>query len=211
MIVIDLSHTITQDMPVYPGLDQPQIEQATTIEDDGFAEKILRFYSHTGTHLDAPAHIRADGATLNEMAVNTYCGNAICLDVQEKTIDVSHLEPYRNKLNTVDFVLVKTGWSRYWGSEAYFHGYPVLTQEAAQYLQEFSLKGIGFDTISADREDDTSFPIHQIILKKMIIVENLTNLEQLPEAAFFFSCLPLKIQEADGSPTRAVALLDSHF
>ena len=68
------------------------------------------------------------------------------------------------------------------------------------------LKGIGFDAISADSADTLTYPIHKILLgSDMVIVENLTNLDQLPEGLFEFTCFPLRFQRADGSPIRAVA------
>jgi len=91
----------------------------------------------------------------------------------------------------------------------YFSGYPVLSENAVRWLQRFSLKGVGSDTISADKAETTAFPIHKNLLSRnCIIVENLTNLDALPEDGFVFSCLPLKTVNADGSPVRAVAMID---
>ena len=75
-------------------------------------------------------------------------------------------------------------------------------------MGNFQLKGIGFDAISADEDESRDFPIHNTLLgQEIIIVENLTNLSALPETPFEFSCFPLKIEEADGSPVRAVAYI----
>ena len=66
MKVIDLTHIISAGMPVYPGTEGPKISQATTIEAEGFAEKLITMYSHTGTHMDAPGHIVAGARTLDQ-------------------------------------------------------------------------------------------------------------------------------------------------
>ena len=66
MTVIDLTHTIKNDMPVYPGTEQPQLTTACTIEEAGYRETLLHMYSHTGTHMDAPAHMITDGQTLDD-------------------------------------------------------------------------------------------------------------------------------------------------
>ena len=210
MKTFDLTHPITTGMPVFPGTEPPIIEQATTIEKNGFAEKCLRFYSHTGTHLDAPAHILPDGATLNELTIDNYIGQALCISVSKNVIDPDCLKPFITDMASVDFVLFETGWSRYWGEKKYFQGYPVLNEKAAEMLCNFNLKGVGFDTISADREDSEALPVHKILLKKMIIVENLKNLARLKGQQFFFSCLPLKITNGDGSPVRAIAIYGQH-
>jgi len=105
--------------------------------------------------------------------------------------------------------LLYTGWSRYWGRNRYFSNYPVLSENAAGWLQRFNLKGVGFDTISADSAGSTADPVHKRLLSRNgLIIENLTRLETLPQTGFTFSCLPLFTENADGSPVRAVAMID---
>ena len=54
MRVIDLTHTISENMPVYPGTEPPVLAGANTYEKDGFKETKLTMYTHTGTHMDPP-------------------------------------------------------------------------------------------------------------------------------------------------------------
>jgi arylformamidase len=211
MKVYDLSHTIEPGMPVFPGTEPPLFLQGNTITTDGFAEKKITFFSHTGTHIDAPAHILADQPDLGQLPIDSFFGQALRIDISTikgDTINTSQLEPYLKQLKQVDFVLFAAGWYTYWGSDTYFLGYPVLTPDAAKLLCQYKLKGIGFDSISADRADSHTLPIHRILLKKMIIIENLANLETIPTNLFLFSCLPLKIADGDGSPVRAIAICD---
>lgn len=209
MIIVDLSHTISPTMPVYPGTEQPVIVTGCSIEENGFLEKKITMYSHTGTHIDAPAHLIKETKTLDLLGIEHFHGSAFMLSFENdtsKTIDISSLEPYENEIKKIDFLLIHTGWSKYWGTEKYFSDYPVLTLEAATWLSEFQLKGFGLDTISADTSETHDYPVHNILLKKnTIIIENLANLLSLPRSNFDFSCLPLKIENADGSPVRAVA------
>ncbi len=209
MKIIDLSHTITPNMPVYPGTEQPIFIQANSIDQHGFAEKKLTLYSHTGTHIDAPAHIIEDQPKLDDLALSSFYGQAQCIPIDQPEIEVHHFEQFNGQLHHLDFILIATGWSKFWGEDQYFGGYPVLTPAAADFLCKYKLKGIGFDTISADREDSTDFPVHNTLLQHMIVIENLTNLEMLIGQNFQLCCFPLKIAEADGSPTRAVALVDA--
>ena len=79
--------------------------------------------------------------------------------------------------------------------------------EAAKWLCHFKLKGVGVDAISVDEINSNHFPIHHILLKNdTVIIENLKNLDLIAVIPFIFSCFPLKFEEADGSPVRAVAL-----
>lgn len=206
---IDLTHPIHEDMPVYPGTEQPVTSIGCSIEKDGFLEKKITFYSHTGTHMDAPAHMIKGGKFLDQYDIGHFHGSAIVVHLGSKgdnAIDLGVLKPVENQLKNIDFLLIHTGWSRYWGTDNYFYNFPVLTPEAAEWVAGRGLKGIGFDAISADSADTRTYPIHKILLgSDMVIVENLVNLDQLHGGAFEFSCFPLYFQQADGSPIRAVA------
>ncbi|MBC2742974.1 MAG: cyclase family protein [Desulfosarcina sp.] len=211
MDIIDLSHFLEAGMPVYPGTGTPVLAEVNTIDSDGFREKKLTFYSHTGTHMDAPAHIVAGTKTLDQLPVDTFCGDAFllnCTRAGKGTVDLQDLLPHEDAIRKCAFLLLLTGWSRYWGDERYFSDYPVLTPDAARWLAALGVKGIGMDTISADQADSVDLPIHNILLGAgMVIVENLTNLDAILKESFVFSCFPLKIKDADGSPVRAVAMV----
>ncbi len=205
---------------MYPGTPAPKIVSPFSVEKDGFVEREITFPSHTGTHIDAPAHMIADGKTLDDFPVSQFTGIGSVIDVsneaqkhfsQEQTpllIDISKLEPHRPRIEASDFVLLHTGWSQFWGLDQYYHGFPLLTPESASWLTQFSLKGFGLDAISVDPVDSREAPIHHILLgQSLILIENLTNLNQLPQTNFTFHCFPLKIQQADGSPVRTVAVV----
>ena len=211
MQVIDLSHTISPDMTVYPGTEPPIFETPVSIEDDGFLEKKITLFSHTGTHVDAPAHMRPGAFTLDMMGVDNFAGAGFVIDVsrqQDKIIKKDTLLPFEEQLYQMDFSLIYSGWSDFWADERYFRNYPVLSEEAVNWICTFNLKGIGIDMISVDPIDSPQMPVHQALFKhNLIIIENLTNLTSLVNKDFTFFCLPLKIDTADGAPTRAVALL----
>jgi arylformamidase len=207
---IDLSHTISPDMPYFPGTEPPVFSRPFTLASHGFTEQRITLLTHSGTHMDAPAHIFAAGATLEQLGLPHFVGNAVALDLtcmSAKVITVDDLRPFRHLLAGRDFVLLRTGWSEHWGNAAYFRDYPVLSEAAALWLAGFSLKGIGVDTISFDAHDSTALPIHRIFLaRNIVLIENLVNLEKIHANEFIFCCLPLKIADTDGAPVRAVAL-----
>jgi arylformamidase len=209
MRIVDLSHTVSPNMPVYPGTEQPIFITGCSIEEIGFLEKKITMYSHTGTHVDAPAHLIKGANTLDLLGIEHFHGPALMLNFEnDKSINVSSLEPYEKEIEKIDFLLIHTGWSKYWGTAKYFSDYPVLSLEAADWLSEFQLKGLGLDTISADISETDDYLIHKILLNKsIIIIENLINLLSLPGSTFIFSCFPIKLEDADGSPVRAVAYI----
>lgn len=215
MKIIDLTQTISSAMPVYPGTEPPVIIQANTIEKDGFAEKLISFFSHTGTHIDAPGHIIKGKTTLDQFNADKFVGKGLVVDIsgyKTKIIERDSIEKFSSQIDDSDFVLFYTGWDKKWGSNDYFDDFPVLSENAAEWLCNCKIKGIGFDCISVDPVGTSDFIIHKILLNNnLVIIENLCNLSLLIEHQFVFSCLPLKIENSDGSPIRAVGILDLPF
>ncbi|MCX7024506.1 MAG: cyclase family protein [Spirochaetes bacterium] len=210
MRVIDLSHPIEEGMPVYPGTEGPSIRQATTIERDGFAEKLISLYSHTGTHLDAPGHVLPGAATLDLLPADRFAGPGLVVEagsIRDGVIGAASVELALRSAPGAQFLLFRTGWSARWGRDDYFEGFPVLSSEAAALLASSGLKGVGFDAISADPVG-AGLRNHRILLGAgMVIIENLRGIELLSGDDFTFCCLPLLIPGGDGSPVRAVALV----
>ncbi|MCD1293537.1 hydrolase [Methanocella sp. CWC-04] len=212
MRIVDLTHTIHPEMPVFPGTEQPVITKTNTLEKDGFCEVIISMYSHTGTHIDAPAHILENGPTLDKLDVGHFIGSATILDLsnlETKTISVDDLKNYEGRIGRSDFIIIKTGWGKHWGDKKYFDVFPSLSVEAAEWLAKFDLKGIGIDAISIDDINSTTFSVHKTFFRKnMVVIENLTNLDSIKKEFFTLSILPLKTKDADGSPVRAIAMVD---
>ncbi len=211
MRVVDLTHAFNKSISIYPGGEPPVIEDAATVEKDGAAVKHISIYSHMGTHMDAPAHMIANGRTLDDYSPSNFIGKALVIDVSHlgKRIGFEDVLPFGPWLQDVKFVFFKTNWSKHWGKPEYLKGFPVLTKKAANWLCEQRVRGIGIDAISIDSVDTKEYPVHKILLRcEMFIIENLTNLDQLPEKPFDVACLPMKIENADGAPTRVMAMLD---
>ena len=213
MSIIDLSHPISKSMPYYPGTEPPDITSSATVSENGYAEKRICLLTHNGTHVDAPAHIIQGKTTIDNIKPDNFFGSAIMLDFSKsvkKTIDLKDLLKYKEAIEKNDFVLLNTGWCHNWGKEKYFKNFPTLSEEAAQWLCGFKLKGVGVDTISVDAVDSIGYPIHKLLLSHGInIIENLSSLDHLPRGRFLFCCFPLRIKNGDGSPVRAVAFTDT--
>jgi arylformamidase len=210
MKAVDLTHPIRPGMPVFPGTEPPEFEQTSTIAGEGFAELKVHMYTHTGTHMDAPAHMLEGAFTLDDFTPDHFAGKAVVIDVIEEGASPIALEavlPYAEQIQQVDFVLLKTGWSRYWGDQRYFEGFPSLSLAAANWLAEQGLKGVGVDALSMDGMDSQNYEVHKVLLSRnILLIENLTNLDALSTEAFLLCVLPLKIEGADGAPVRAVAI-----
>lgn len=210
MKLIDLSHEINMNMSAYTKEEIPKIYDLATIEKDGYNEKVLKLCTHTGTHIDSPYHMINKGRTIDKFNLNEFLGKALIIDVTKyKYIDINNIIKYKEKIKNSDFVILKTGWEKYFGKEEYLKDYPSLTKEAAKWLCEFNIKGIGIDAISIDKMDSIDFEIHNIIFSKdKFIIENLNNLCEIKDEFFTLIALPLKIKLGDASPVRAIAVIE---
>ena len=209
MKVIDLTHTICENMPVYPGTEPPRLETANTYEKDYFKETRMTLFTHTGTHVDPPAHIFAGRTTLDQFPADQFIGKALVIDCRElkegQAITMAHIQKYGDKAARADFLLFNLGWDKYWGSDAYFGNFPCMDMEVLAYILAGNYKGIGVDAISIDPIDDLTR--HRILFreKDIINLENLKDLHLCGDELFSFSCCPLKLADCDGSPIRAIA------
>ena len=209
MRVVDFTHVLRREMPVYPGTPLPELTVASTWERDGFHETHLALHSHTGTHMDAPAHLFPAGATLDALPPARFAGTALVVPCAGAgaVLHMDLLAPVKDAADRADFLLFHTGWDRLWGRAAYFEGYPVPGEDVVDYLLASGKKGVGLDTVSVDPVGDWDLPIHRRLLGGgLVIVENLTNLAAAGGEPFTFCALPLHYEKADGAPVRAVGL-----
>ncbi len=211
MKVLDLTHVIESGMPVFPGTEPPVLEAACTCEENGFKETRISMFSHTGTHMDAPAHLYADRTTLDAFPPEQFIGKALVIDCaslkEGEPITMAQLRPYGEKVENADFLLFYLGWDKRWGTEDYFGDYPCIDDEVLDYIIAGDYKGIGFDVIGLDPIADVNLTRHKKLFrnKDIVNIENLCNLGQCGSDLFWFGCFPLKLTDCDGAPIRAMA------
>jgi len=212
---VDLSVPLAAAQPSYPGDPEIEITPFRTIDEHGVRVSRICFGSHQGTHVDAPAHFYADGTTVDQIGLERLYGPAQLIDFAPG----GHLEP-RSPLTAEMFqqhaevfqsgkrVLFRTGWDRMLGRAEYFTDSPSLTLEAAQWIAQQGIWLLGMDLPTPSKT--AGRPCHYELLKKgteIVLLEGLTNLQSLPEH-FILMAMPLRIVGGDGSPVRAVAIVD---
>jgi len=221
MRIIDLTYPITESMPMYPGTDAPKLHIAYSHEEFGFMETLISMYSHTGTHIDAPAHLYVDGFTLDKYPIEQFVGKALVVDCRNlkkgEKISIRQLEKKGSILNEADFILFLTGHSMLWGSPDYFNNFPVMSHEVVEWINLHKLKGIGidapsFDPVTVEELESAADELHnhRAVLKtnNTILLENLCKLEEIGNELFTLCALPLNTVNADGAPARIIALVD---
>ncbi|CDO72613.1 hypothetical protein BN946_scf184985.g32 [Trametes cinnabarina] len=216
---VDLSHTLDENVQVYPGDPTFSCCPVLNIKQDGWNVHNISMGTHTGTHVDAPYHFLAKGARIDDLPLSTFVGNVVVVDVTRKNAkevitweDISpHSDVIQRKAAQKHgvFVFLRTDWSQYWKSDAYLE-HPFLARDAAQRLIDLGVKLIGVDALSPDetRVDGSTpdFGVHAVVLGAgAVLAENLTNLAEIQTGEWLVSLAPLKLKGCDGSPVRAFA------
>ena len=215
MKVIDLTLTVSNKIPAFPGSPQPNFIPWENIKEDGYNLELLFLSSHTGTHLDAPHHFLEKGAKIHEISLKKLVSEAVLIKSRKKSneaitkTDIQKFEKKHEKIDGFSSVIFSTGWQRNLQKKYYFTKNPGLSVSAAKYLASKKIGLIGIDSPSIDLGTDSKFSVHQIFAKKgMLIVENLANLEKIKSSKFHLVVLPLKLKNATGSPVRAIAFVE---
>jgi kynurenine formamidase len=202
MKIIDLSHKIMTDMPVYPGDRDVKIITEKTWEADGYRLSSLISSMHAGTHIDAPSHLSDSKLNMSDIALSQCIGRGVLIDVRNQSeIDVSDVEQV--DILEGDIVIFLSGWSMNVDKQQY-QKHPVFSEALADYLIKRKIKMIGLDMPSCDQYP---YPIHKILMQSgILIAENLCNCESLLELSeFHIFAIPLKI-EAEASLARIFAI-----
>ena len=209
---VDLTLTISESIPSFPGSPKPQFISWSNLKDDGYNLELLFLSTHTGTHIDAPYHFTKNGLKINEIPLDRLIGNAILIKLKKtknKTItksDIISFEKIYGKIPNQSSVFFYTGWQKNLKNSNYFTENPGLDISSAKYLSSKKINLVGIDSPSIDLGNDESFNVHHILSKNnILIVENLTNLNKIFTKEFNFTILPLKLKDATGSPVRAIA------
>jgi arylformamidase len=217
MKIIDLSLPIEEGMMTFPTHWHPVVE-ITILGRHGIEGRETRklvLGTHIGTHADAPRHFIPKGTTIDEIPLDILIGAATvadfpgCRPLQE--IDVADLE---EKLGGKfpQRIILRTGWSKYFGEMKFYNEYPFLSENAAKWLVENGVKLLAMDTPSPDnpahsRGTPKDSPNHKVLLGAgVVLVEYLTNLQALTASEVELIVMPLKLKGCDGSPARCVAI-----
>ena len=215
MKIIDLTLTVSDEIPTFPGSPQPSFIPWENVKEDGYNLELLFLSTHTGTHMDAPHHFLEKGAKIHEISLKKLVSEAILIKYKKKSgesitkIDIQKFEKKHGKIASFSSVIFYTGWQRNLQKKYYFTKNPGLSVSAAKYLASKKINLVGIDSPSIDLGKDSKFSVHQIFAKKgILIVENLANLKKIKSPKFHLVVLPLKLKNATGSPVRAIAFVE---
>ena len=222
--VVDLTRTLAQGVPIFPGGEPFRLTNLIAIEAGHYANK-MSLGEHVGTHVDAPSHFQAGGMDVDVLAPEALIGPLVVLDLREVAdpdlaISVDQVRAHEAAHGPIPegaFVAARTGWGERWGEPTAYVNlgadglthFPGFSPEAARYLVDSrKIRGLGIDTLSVDPGAATTYPVHKIVMGAgKINVENLAGLDALPVTGATLVVAPLKIAHGSGAPARVFALV----
>lgn len=202
--VYDITVPLAAGLPVYPG--DPPFELEPLPPSEGAAPFNLSRMSlstHTGTHVDAPAHFRTGGATIDLLPLEILVGKARVVEIlARERIERSDLEAQdlRDDLR----VLLKTRMSGQMLRPEFQEDHLYLSRDAALYLAQAGLKLVGFDYLSVDRHGAPDFPAHRALLEAGVVLVEALDLSEVDPGEYDMTCLPLRVAGGDGAPARVI-------
>jgi arylformamidase len=198
----DLSLPIAQGMPYFKGDPIPEVRQFRSIESDGYNVKEMKIGTHTGTHLDAPAHFIEGGKTVDQLDLMDLSGRATCIAYDPG-------ERMRLPNEHFDIILLYTGYNNRWNEIEVFEKFSYIDKNDAENLRTYGIKLVGIDSPSAEIENSKNFDTHHILLGSSIpIIENLNSaiLSRLVNHTFTIQVIPILVKDGDGAPARVIAM-----
>jgi len=220
--IIDLTHTLSKDIPTWDGSCGFESEIDTDYKDckepDVFRTQKLKMKAGIGTHMDAPAHCFPEYKTIESLTMEELVTDCVMINVSNEADGnykvmpevVEQFESKHGQIEENSFVIFYTGWDKYWDTpEKYRNDYsfPSIDVSTAKLLLERNIVGLGIDTLSADTGKD-GFPVHRAILGAgKYLVENIANAKLLPITGAKIFVLPIKIKDATEAPIRLIALI----
>lgn len=201
--IYDISIPLRAGMPVWPGDPGFKRTLFASFEKVGYNVSMIMMGSHTGTHVDAPAHFIEGGATVDTFSLDVLVGQVIVFELAaEKEITRSDLEVLDFNDNTR--VLFKTRNSSLWELSEFTPDFISFAPDAAQYLVDKGIKLVGIDYLSVGSFYEGGEYVHRIFLGNGVVVIESINLLDVPPGTYELMCLPLRIIGGEGAPARVL-------
>lgn len=205
--IFDISITISDQLPVWPGEKAVEIVQTSSIgRGDECNVSYFTMGMHAGTHIDTPLHFVKGGSSTSEVDLQKFMGKAkvfkLEIDNEVQVDDLEELSIYEG-----DIILLSIEKNNELLKDGIFHeDYVAISTGAAKYLVDKRIKGVGINCCSIEKFGEPGHVTHHILLENDVVVYEGLNLENIEAGEYQFYCLPLKIEDGNGSPARAILI-----
>ncbi|HIK15557.1 MAG TPA: cyclase family protein [Leptolyngbyaceae cyanobacterium M33_DOE_097] len=225
--VIDLSHPIHPQIPLWQGDPSVEFETVAQLDSDGYYLRRFAMGEHSGTHINAPNSFFADAVGIDAYRPESLIVPAIAIDLQAQAAtnpdyclsidDILAWEQEYGQIPENSVVLLHTNWQARWHDPQAFlncdaqggYHFPGFGADSTRFLlAERAIAGVGTDTHGVDSGQDTTFSTNkQVLANQGIVLENLANLDQLPPRGSTLILGILRLQNGSGSPLSVLALI----
>lgn len=206
MTLYDISLTISENFPTWPGDPPIELKMISQIEKGDLANVThLSAPVHMGTHVDAPDHFLNNGKTVEDIPLDYLVGSVLVLEVpSSEVITTGDLEAFKIPEETRR-ILFKTANSAYWKEEGHTfqEDFIALDPDAAARLVEMGVNVVGVDYLSVAPYNEP-VPTHKILLEAGVLIIEGLDLSRVSAGEYKLYCLPLKIAGSDGAPARVL-------
>ena len=208
MKIIDLSLPLNNNTPVYPGNVPLAVSIHHAMPEHATQLSSIACGSHTGTHIDAPAHAILGAMPLDQIPLENFVGPCRVLDFsKEEGESVTEEMLHTRNVKKGERILLKTKNSLR-GFKEFYEDYVYLDGGAADFLANLGVMLVGIDALSIKKRGSKDHRPHISLLSKNIpIIEGL-DLSLAKEGAYELYCLPLNFTNIDGAPARAILITD---
>ena len=202
---IDVSVPLKSGMVKWPDNPPVQIVRALDMErGDDCTVSVLSMGSHTGTHVDAPAHFVRGGRGLDQVPLDATFGPCRVVEIDDpESIKPAALEPLG--IREGERILFKTRNSeRCWATDEFVPDFVYISTEAGRYLVERGVRTVGVDYLSVGGYEKNGVEVHRALLEAGVCLIEGLDLSRVKPGAYDLVCLPLRIVGGDGGPARAI-------
>lgn len=224
--IIHLSHLIDTDIPKWTGDPSVEFTSVAEIQDDGYYLRRFALGEHSATHINAPNSFYPNGVSIDQYPASSLILPAVVINICEQAainsdylLTISDIQTWETEFGEIpagSLVILYTGWQEKWSNQKAFFNqdkdgkmhFPGFSYDATQFLiRHRKIAGVGIDTHGVDSGQDTNFTINRLLLERsLIVLENLTNLDQLPPQGTTLIMGILKLRGGSGSPAAVMAL-----
>lgn len=199
--VYDISLPIYEGMPVYKNKPEKQ-PTFQTVQNGYVTETRVALDVHTGTHVDAHLHMIPAGETIETIPLERVVGPCRVIDLMQVADRITLQDVQAAQIKEGEFILFKTKNSL---SPVFDPEFVFIAEEAARYLAECSIRGVGIDALGVER-NQPGHPTHKALFGANIVVIEGLQLAEVPAGNYFLVAAPLKLQGLDASPVRALLI-----
>lgn len=225
--IVDLTHKIHPNIPLWPGDPPPEFETVAQIETDGYFLRKFSMGEHSGTHMNAPNSFDSGRESIDNYPPQSLVVPAIAIDIRDQSLanpdytltieDVLNWEQEHGLIKPGCLIILDTGWQEKWDNQAAFLNrdgdgichFPGFGKAVTKFLlTERLIAGVGTDTHGVDPGRDESLSVNKQVLEHQgIVLENLANLDQLPAVDSTLVIGILRLVGGSGSPVSVLAFV----